>query len=103
MFFNDGCVLHKVGAADGDAYQYKPSQCALFPLEKGDDGRWLVRQWGYDDEDWDLFCLNPKASDNFERLRGANLVHLTAEAIVLDYPHLFDSKAIAIARKRLGQ
>ena len=47
--------------------------------------------------------INPKASDNFERLRGVNLVHLTAEAIVLDYPHLFDSKAIAIARKRLGQ
>jgi hypothetical protein len=21
-----------------------------------------VRQWGYHDEDWDLFCLNPKAS-----------------------------------------
>jgi hypothetical protein len=47
--------------------------------------------------------INPKAFDNFERLRGANLVHLTAEAIVLDYRHLLDSKAIAIARKGLGR
>ena len=47
--------------------------------------------------------VNHKASDNFERLRRANLVHLTAEAIVLDYPDLFDSKAIEIARKRLGR
>lgn len=63
LFFNNGCVLHAIGAADGDSYQYKPSQCALFPLEKGDDGQWFVRQWGYENEKWDLFCLNPKASD----------------------------------------
>lgn len=63
VFFNAGCALHKLGAADGDAHQYKPSQCALFPLEKGDDGRWFIRQWGYDDEEWNLFCLNPKQSD----------------------------------------
>lgn len=62
VFFNAGCVLHKIGAEDGDAYQYKPTQCALFPLEKGDDG-WYVRQWGLDGEQWDLFCLNPKQSD----------------------------------------
>jgi Fe-S-cluster containining protein len=61
VFFNAGCVLHKVGIDDGDAYQYKPSQCALFPLEKGDAG-WYVRQWGYEGEQWDLFCLNPKQS-----------------------------------------
>jgi Fe-S-cluster containining protein len=61
VFFNAGCVLHKVGIEDGDAYQYKPSQCALFPLERGDDG-WYVRQWGYKGEAWDLFCLNPKQS-----------------------------------------
>ena len=61
VMFNGGCVLHKVGAEDGDAYQYKPTQCALFPLEKGEQG-WYVRQWGYDGEQWDLFCLNPKES-----------------------------------------
>lgn len=62
VFFNTGCMLHKVGAADGDSYQYKPSQCALFPLEKGDDETWFVRQWGYRGEEWDLFCLNPRES-----------------------------------------
>src|SRR6478735_7508787 len=34
VFFNKGCVLHKVGAAEGDAYRYKPALCALFPLAK---------------------------------------------------------------------
>jgi len=62
VFFNEGCVLHKIGAKDGDSYQYKPSQCALFPLDQNDDGEWYVRQWGYEDEEWDLFCLNPKAT-----------------------------------------
>jgi Fe-S-cluster containining protein len=61
VFFNGGCVLHTIGAEDGDSYQYKPTQCALFPLEKGDGG-WYVRQWGLDGEQWDLFCLNPKNS-----------------------------------------
>jgi hypothetical protein len=60
VFFNGGCVLHTVGAEDGDSYQYKPTQCALFPLEKGKAG-WYIRQWG-PGEDWDLFCLNPANS-----------------------------------------
>ena len=59
VLFNGGCTLHGVGAEDGDPLAYKPSQCALFPLEKGDAG-WYVRQWGYEGEQWDLFCLNPK-------------------------------------------
>ncbi|HJZ60140.1 MAG TPA: DUF3109 family protein [Gemmataceae bacterium] len=59
VFFNNGCVLHTLGAEDGAALQYKPSQCALFPLEQADDGDWYVRQWGYRGEQWDLFCLNP--------------------------------------------
>lgn len=63
VFFNAGCTLHKVGMQDGEAYQYKPSQCALFPLERGADGEWYVRQWGYQGEAWDLFCLNPQQSD----------------------------------------
>jgi Fe-S-cluster containining protein len=60
VFFNSGCVLHKVGMEDGAAYQYKPVQCALFPLERGDSGEWYVRQWGLEGEQWDLFCLDPR-------------------------------------------
>jgi Fe-S-cluster containining protein len=62
VFFNAGCVLHKVGGEDGDSYQYKPTQCALFPLDH-DKGTWYVRQWGLEGEQWDLFCLNPKLSN----------------------------------------
>ncbi|MCI0459354.1 MAG: DUF3109 family protein [Gemmataceae bacterium] len=62
VFFNQGCVLHKLGAAEGDSYRYKPVQCALFPLDKDESGEWYVRQWGYRGEAWDLFCLNPDAS-----------------------------------------
>src|SRR6478672_11457496 len=46
VFFNRGCVLHKVGAAEGDKYAYKPAACALFPLAKDQQGRWYVRQRG---------------------------------------------------------
>ena len=38
---------------------------------------------------------------NFAALRAAGLTELTAEAVVLDYPHLFDPKMVALARKRL--
>ena len=62
VFFNKGCVLHTIGAEDGDSFQYKPSQCALFPLEQDEDGSWFIRQWGYNGEKWDLFCLNPHQS-----------------------------------------
>lgn len=71
VFFNAGCVLHKVGAAEGDFARYKPIQCVLFPLEPTGDGTWYVRQWGYEGEEWDdLFCLNP-----------ANTRRLAAEAL----------------------
>lgn len=62
VFFNEGCVLHKVGAMEGDKYAYKPWQCALFPLAKNEKGQWFVRQWGVEGEAWDLFCLDPKAT-----------------------------------------
>jgi Fe-S-cluster containining protein len=62
VFFHKGCVLHTLGAEDGEAYQYKPTQCALFPLEPNGDGTWYVRQHGYNGEKWDLFCLSPKNS-----------------------------------------
>lgn len=61
VFFNKGCVLHQLGIEDGESYQYKPIQCALFPVEHH-KGEWYIRQWDYKDEDWDLFCLNPKQS-----------------------------------------
>lgn len=62
VFFNGGCVLHKLGAAEGRAYHYKPVQCALFPLDQDSEGNWFIRQHDYLDEPWDLFCLDPAAS-----------------------------------------
>jgi hypothetical protein len=60
IFFNQGCVLHKVGAAEGDKYRYKPAPCALFPLARDEKDRWYVRQKGVKGEVWDLFCLDPQ-------------------------------------------
>jgi Protein of unknown function (DUF3109) len=62
VFFNQGCVLHKVGAEDGDKYRYKPIRCALFPLDRDEKGQWIIRQQGYRGEAWELFCLHPDAS-----------------------------------------
>ena len=62
VFFNEGCVLHKVGAAEGDKFRYKPEPCSLFPLEQDDADNWYVRQHGYKGEKWDLFCLAPSCS-----------------------------------------
>jgi hypothetical protein len=59
VFFNQGCVLHAVGASEGDSQRYKPALCALFPLEKNRRGEWIVRQKGYGREEWNLPCLNP--------------------------------------------
>jgi len=62
VFFNEGCVLHKVGAAEGDRWKYKPWHCVVFPLTRTGDGKWYVRQWKHRAEAWDLFCLNPRES-----------------------------------------
>jgi len=62
VFFNRGCVLHRLGEAEGDAFRYKPSVCAVFPLDTNGHGRWYVRQKGYEGEIWDLPCLDPAAS-----------------------------------------
>lgn len=62
IFFNQGCVLHEIGAAEGDKHRYKPAVCALFPVTKDRHDRWKVRQKGYDGEIWDLACLDPGAS-----------------------------------------
>jgi hypothetical protein len=63
VFFNAGCVLHRIGAAEGDAFRYKPAVCAHFPLDKNKRGQWRVRQKGYGGEIWDLFCLDPAATN----------------------------------------
>jgi hypothetical protein len=60
VFFNNGCVLHKVGADEGDKFLYKPSMCSLFPLEMDGQNRWYVRQKGVLNETWDLPCLDPQ-------------------------------------------
>jgi hypothetical protein len=63
VFANEGCVLHKVGAAEGDRFRYKPWRCAVFPLERDPrTGKWHVRQWGVEGEAWELFCLDPRES-----------------------------------------
>jgi hypothetical protein len=62
VFFHQGCVLHKVGAAEGDKYRYKPAPCALFPLARTENGDWYIRQKGVEGEEWDLFCLDPAST-----------------------------------------
>lgn len=59
IFFNQGCVLHALGAEEGDKFKYKPMLCAWFPLWFDKDGNWFVRQKGYQKENYDLFCLHP--------------------------------------------
>lgn len=63
IFFNQGCVLHQVGAEEGDKFRYKPAVCSLFPIQQDDHDQWYVRQKGYKRERWDLFCLDPNNSD----------------------------------------
>jgi hypothetical protein len=63
VFFHEGCVLQKVGTAEGEPWKYKPWRCVLFPLTRDrKNGEWHVRQRGERGEAWDLFCLNPKES-----------------------------------------
>jgi hypothetical protein len=67
VFHNDGCVLHKVGAEEGDKWKYKPWRCIAFPLERSPAGKWHVRQWGVRGEAWDVFCLDPAESPKTAR------------------------------------
>jgi len=62
VFFNHGCVLHRLGAEQGDAFRFKPWICAVFPLSKDERGRWHVRQKGSAGEAWELPCLDPQSS-----------------------------------------
>jgi len=45
----------------------------------------------------------PAASKNFDTLCNAGFVHLTAEAIVLDFPKLFSQAAVQVAQRRLAE
>lgn len=45
---------------------------------------------------------NKKSTTNFHRLCAAGQSHLTCEAIVLDFPHLFAPALIDTAKKRLA-
>lgn len=67
VFENGGCVLHKVGAEEGDAWKYKPWRCVAFPLERPAPKEAYVRQWALHGEAWDIFCLNPEESDKTAR------------------------------------
>ncbi len=62
VFFNQGCVLHRVGAAEGDKFRFKPAVCSLFPIQQDKHDQWYVRQKGFKREKWDLFCLDPRSS-----------------------------------------
>lgn len=63
IFFNDGCVLHRLGLAEGDKFRYKPRACATFPLEHHAVRGWYVRQKGVLREAWDLRCLDPATTE----------------------------------------
>lgn len=62
VFFNQGCVLHRLGEAEGDSFRYKPGVCSAFPLAMDDRGQWYVRQQGYKGEIWELACLDPQST-----------------------------------------
>jgi hypothetical protein len=63
IFFNDGCILHRIGETEGDKFRYKPAVCSLFPIQLDEHDRWYVRQKGYKREQWDLECLAPEWSN----------------------------------------
>jgi hypothetical protein len=62
VFFNQGCVLHRLGAEEQDGFRYKPWVCAVFPISRDARGPWYVRQKGLFGERWDLPCLDPAAT-----------------------------------------
>ncbi len=84
VFFNKGCVLHKVGASEGDKFRYKPAPCSLFPLARTGNGDWFIRQWGTEGEEWDLFCLNPDASPQPAHEALAEEIDLAASYMAAD-------------------
>jgi len=63
VFFQMGCVLHRAGLEEGEPFRYKPAVCSLFPIQSDERGRWYVRQKGFNGERWDLWCLDPAATE----------------------------------------
>jgi hypothetical protein len=58
IFNHNGCVLQKVGMAEGEKWKYKPHLCVLFPLCFDERKKqWYVRQKGFRGEVWDVYCL----------------------------------------------
>ncbi len=101
-FFNEGCVLHKVGAEEGDRFSYNPWRCVLFPLARDKRaGDWHVRQHGERGEAWDLFCLNPKESEKTaDQTIGGELDYL-AQALADGRIPPLDGKKHGGAAKRV--
>ena len=62
IFFNQGCVLHQAGDSEGDKFRYKPAVCSLFPIQQNEHDQWYIRQHGFEQERWNLFCLDPANS-----------------------------------------
>jgi hypothetical protein len=96
-FWNDGCVLHQLGASEGDRFKYKPWRCALFPLTRDrKSGEWYVRQRGERGEAWDLFCLHPgespKTADATLATEVAHLQKLARERVFPLLPRRPDRK-----------
>jgi hypothetical protein len=90
-FWKDGCVLHQVGASEGDRFKYKPWRCALFPITRDRrNGEWYVRQRGERGEAWDLFCLHPgespKTADATLQSEVAHLQKLSSERRIPSAP-----------------
>ena len=88
IFFNQGCILHQAGAAEGDKFRYKPAVCSLFPIQKNEHDQWYIRQHGFEQERWNLFCLDP-----------ANSTKLAAESLQeeLALAQRFDDEAVVAA------
>jgi len=81
VFFNQGCVLHRLGAEERDPLRYKPWACAVFPISRVGGGPWHVRQKGLLGEKWELGCLDPAATT----VRAAE--SLRAEIAVVERHH----------------
>ena len=84
VFFNNGCTLHRAGAAEGDRFRYKPWVCATFPIARERSGDWYVRQKGLNGEIWDLFCLDPcvtnvTAAESLRQEAELLMIHLKSQ------------------------
>lgn len=88
VFFNEGCVLHRLGAQDGDWTTYKPICCTLFPLIQGKDRQWFVRQRGYRKERWALPCLDSESSSMPAAASLADEIALAARLVADDDPRV---------------